>query len=216
MDIIAQATAILRKPLGWIELDIKFDALGWSAEAAAVTDHLVAHRESGDHKGWRSCCVHGISEMQTGHWSCYADTEDKISYDWTSLTNKVPVITNFWKTFPTEKFARLRFMEVAPGGWVAAHNDSPNGMKNTEFNMMDHIIPINVAITHPVDCKMHLDTYGTVPWSAGKAFIVNITDTHRVVNNSSLPRMHMIAHCIIGNQKKEFAELVVRSYNKNK
>jgi hypothetical protein len=26
--------------------------------------------------------------------------------------------------------------------------------------------------------------------------------------------MHMIAHCIIGNRKKEFAELVVRSYNK--
>jgi len=26
--------------------------------------------------------------------------------------------------------------------------------------------------------------------------------------------MHMIAHCIIGNKKKEFAELVVRSYNK--
>ena len=24
----------------------------------------------------------------------------------------------------------------------------------------------------------------------------------------------MIAHCVIGNKKKEFAELVVRSYNK--
>jgi hypothetical protein len=61
---------------------------------------------------------------------------------------------------------------------------------------------------------MHLDNYGKVPWKPGKAFIVNITDTHRVVNNSSLPRMHMIAHCIIGNRKKEFANLVVRSYNK--
>ena len=38
--------------------------------------------------------------------------------------------------------------------------------------------------------------------------------THSVVNNSSSPRMHMIAHCVIGNKKKEFAELVVRSYNK--
>jgi hypothetical protein len=35
------------------------------------------------------------------------------------------------------------------------------------------------------------------------------------VNNSNSPRMHMIAHCVVGNQKEEFAELIVRSYNKN-
>ena len=105
-------------------------------------------------------------------------------------------------------------MELAAGGHIAAHNASPNGIKNTDFNMMDHMIPINVAITHPENCQMHLQGHGTVPFTPGKAFIVNITNTHSVVNHSEQPRMHMIAHCIIGDKKKEFAELVVRSYNK--
>jgi hypothetical protein len=61
---------------------------------------------------------------------------------------------------------------------------------------------------------MQLEGYGTVPFSKGKAFIVNITNTHSVINHSDQPRMHMIAHCVIGDKKKEFAELVVRSYNK--
>jgi hypothetical protein len=61
---------------------------------------------------------------------------------------------------------------------------------------------------------MKLEQYGIVPWVEGKAFTINITDTHSVVNPSSVHRMHMIAHCIVGNRKKEFSELIVRSYNK--
>jgi hypothetical protein len=214
MDIISQATEILRKPIGWIELDLDFNLAQWKEEARLAKDYLVPHREGGGHDGWKSCCIHGIEIDKTGHWNCYSETEKNIVYKWTDLSKLTPTITKFWKEFPTENFARLRFMEVAPGGHIAPHNDSPNGVSNTDFDMMDHMIPINVAIVHPEDCYMTLEGYGKVPFVEGKALIVNITNTHSVVNNSSSPRMHMIAHCIIGNKKKEFAELVVRSYNK--
>ena len=210
MDIISQATEILRKPIGWIELDIGFDLAVWKKEAKLAQSFLVPHREGGGHNGWRSCCIHGQSVEHTGT-DLHAPLE---SYHWTELSILTPAITNVWKSIPTERFARLRFMELAPGGHIAPHNDSPNGVSNTEFDMMDHMIPINVAIEHPDDCCMTLEEYGTVPFAEGKAFIVNITNTHSVVNNSSKPRMHMIAHCVVGNKKKEFAELVVRSYNK--
>ena len=214
MDIIAQATEILRKPIGWIELDIDFDLAKWKEEAYLAREYLVPHREGGGHDGWKSCCIHGIEVDKTGHWNCYTGTEADITYKWTDLSGITPTITKFWKEFPTEQFARLRFMELSPGGHIAPHNDSPNGVRNTEFDMMDHMIPINVAIVHPNDCHMALEGHGNVPFTEGKAFIVNITNTHSVVNNSPNARMHMIAHCIIGNKKKEFAELVVRSYNK--
>ena len=214
MDIISQATKILRKPIGWIELDLSFDLAVWKKEANLAKQYLVPHREGGGHDGWKSCCIHGIEVDKTGHWNCYSDNEENITYKWTELAELTPTITKFWKEFPTEKFARLRFMEVAPGGHIAPHNDSPNGVSNTEFDMMDHMIPINVAIVHPEDCHMTLEGHGKVPFAEGKALVVNITNTHSVVNNSPNPRMHMIAHCIIGNKKKEFAELVVRSYNK--
>jgi hypothetical protein len=214
MDIISQATSILRKPIGWIELDLEFDLPKWIEEAQAAKQYLVHHREGDGHNGWQSCCIHGIDIGKTGHWQNYVKSEEDANYHWTELSNLTPTITNFWKSFPTERFARLRFMELAPGGHITPHNDAPNGISNTDFDMMDHIIPINVAIVHPENCYMTLQDYGTVPFRKGKAFIVNITNTHSVVNNSLTPRMHMIAHCIIGNKKKEFAELVVRSYNK--
>lgn len=210
MDMISQATKILREPVGWIKLDIAFDLLNWQKEADLIKPYLVPHREGGGHNGWRSCCLHGLGIDITG-------THDEVhidEYQWTSLADLCPTISSFWKSFPTERFKRLRFMELAPGGLVAPHADGPNGIKNTEFDMMDHIIPINIAITHPDTCYMDLAKYGRVPWSAGSAFLVNITDTHTVVNNSPDFRMHMIAHCIIGNRKKEFSELIVRSYNK--
>ena len=214
MDIISQATEILRKPIGWIELDIKFDLVKWQEEASLAKEYLVHHREGDGHDGWKSCCVHGIDIHKTGHWNRYSRNEEDITYKWTELSKLTPNITKFWKEFPTERFARLRFMELAPGGHIAPHNDSPNGVSNTDFDMMDHMIPINVAISHPDDCHMSVEGYGRVPFAEGKAFIVNITNTHSVVNDSPKSRMHMIAHCIIGNKKKEFAELVVRSYNK--
>lgn len=214
MDIISQATEILRKPIGWIELDINFDLNKWKEEANIAKNYLVPHREGDGHTGWRSCCIHGIDIEKTGHWHNYSASDEASIYKWTELSTLTPAITNFWKSFPTERFARLRFMELAAGGLIAPHDDSPNGVKNTEFDMMDHMIPINIAIVHPDDCYMDLQTYGRVPWKSGSVFIVNITDTHTVVNNSNSPRMHMIAHCVIGNRKKEFAELIVRSYNK--
>lgn len=214
MNVIDEAIDILKKPIGWIELDIKFNLAEWQQEAKLAEPFLVEHREGDGHVGWRSCCIHGIDWDKPGHWSRYAATEADLIYRWTKVSHVTSSITNFWKTFPTDRFARLRFMELAAGGHIAAHNDSPNGIKNTDFNMMDHMIPINVAITHPENCQMHLQGHGTVPFTPGKAFIVNITNTHSVVNHSEQPRMHMIAHCIIGDKKKEFAELVVRSYNK--
>ena len=210
MDIIDQATDTLRKPIGWIELDIEFDLTEWKKEANNITSYLVNHREGDGHDGWRSCCLHGLGIDITGT----RPLEPIENYQWTSLTELCPSITNFWKLFPTEHFARLRFMELLPGGSIAPHCDAPNGIKNTEFNMMDHMIPIHVAITHPAECYMNLEHYGRVPWSEGKAFTINITDTHSVVNPSTIPRMHMIAHCVVGNRKKEFSELIVRSYNK--
>lgn len=210
MNIIEQATSILRQPIGWIKLDVDFDVDTWQKEASAIGSHLVEHREGEGHDGWRSCCLHGLAIDKT-KTDTIAPTTD---YYWTTLTELCPNITEFWKNFPTEGYLRLRFMEVAPGGLVSPHCDAPKGIKNTDFDMMDHIIPINVAITHPDDCYMDLSTYGRVPWQKGSAFLVNITDTHTVVNNSVHPRMHMIAHCIIGNRKKEFSELIVKSYNK--
>jgi hypothetical protein len=207
MSVIEQAEEILQKDIGWIELDLDIDLFAWKQEAEIAREFMVGHRKDENHKGWRSCAIHGQGVTKT------AFSENAV-FDWTELSDLTPTITSFWKQFPSERFGRIRFMELEPSGWVGEHNDAPGGFSNTEIKLMDDpfIVPINIAITHPQGCTMHIGGK-RVPWAEGKSFIVNITKNHSVQNNSNIPRIHLIAHCMIGNMKKEFANLVVRSYN---
>ena len=42
--------------------------------------------------------------------------------------------------------------------------------------------------------------------------MINISKEHAVYNNSSKPRIHMIANVILGNRTKEFCNMLVRCY----
>lgn len=196
---------IFKQPVGWIELDVKIDLGQWAIESAQALPYLVDHREGENHLGWTSACIHGLGTNITGT----NFTEPVDAYHWTELSEITPTIKSFWESFPFENLLRVRFMSIDPGGHVGPHNDSPS-----IDNILDHIIPINIAIFHPSLCHMALRDFGVVPWSSGKVILVNITNDHSVINYSDQQRLHMIGHGLIGSKKEEFYELIVRSYKK--
>jgi hypothetical protein len=49
-----------KKQIGWLQLDISFENHTDHQELSAVNDFYVDHREGENHKGWQSCCVHGL------------------------------------------------------------------------------------------------------------------------------------------------------------
>ena len=200
---------IFKENIPYINLNLNFDTKVWQKEMLAAEDFYVLHRESQSHLGWKSCCIHGIDVDKTGVWQCYTDKEPK--YNWTKLSKLTPTITQFCNQLPFEKLARVRFMKLDPGGWIEPHNDSPLDIPNN-FSLLDHLIPINIAIDHPEDCFMTLKDFGVVPWSNGKAKIVNITNDHSVINFSKSTRIHLIVHGWIGNKIEEFSELIANSY----
>lgn len=202
---------IFKQNVPYIELDLEFNVNEWLNESRLAEPFLVNHREGDNHQGWRSCCIHGIDVDKTGVWNCYAKTEPE--YNWTSLAEKTPTIKKFWEAFPFEKLARVRFMELSEHGHIAPHNDSPAGF-NQNFDSLAHLIPINIAISHPADCYMTLKDHGVVPWKTGDVKLVNITNDHSVISFNDQPRMHLIGHGIVGNRIEEFCELIVRSYKK--
>lgn len=198
---------------GWLELDIDFDLGEWKKETAAA--EFVDHRGT-DHPGWNSCCIHGIDVDKTGAWTNYGYTkEEDVPYKWTSISEHTPNIKKFWEAFPYERYRRIRFMELEPGGRISPHSDAPGRLPGeTGVDMIDFGVPINIAIIHPQDCYMTLEGHGTVPFKEGKAFIINIRNVHSFVNNSNMSRIHLIAHGIPGNRKNDFVELIARSYRK--
>ena len=198
---------------GWLELDIEFDLDAWKKETAAA--QFVDHRGS-EHPGWNSSCIHGIDVDKTGAWTNYGYTrEEDVPYQWTSISQHTPSIKRFWEQFPYERYRRIRFMELEPGGKISPHSDAPGRLPGEQdLDMLEFGVPINVAIMHPEDCHMTLEGHGTVPFQEGKAFIINIRNVHSFVNNSSSSRIHLIAHGVPGNRKEEFVELIARSYRK--
>ena len=214
-DIESQAMWILTgNGYHWIKLDLTFDVQSWLSDARLAKDYYVSHRDEesgeGTHKGWSSCALHGIDTDKTNFWQTYGYSSEP-EYNWTELGNKTKNIQSFFNDkFPAEKYARIRFMKLEAGGWISPHNDySP--LVN-ERNLLDHPLPINIAIDHPADCHMTLKDQGCVPFQSGKAFLVNIFNDHSVINNSNKDRLHIIAHCYLGNRKQDFLKLIVDSY----
>jgi hypothetical protein len=203
---IEKAHWIANSNFGYIELLKDFDTNVWVEEAKQAESYYVHHREGDNHVGWDSCCIHGLGTDKTGVWQHYSDTEPE--YNWTELAELTPTIKQFWESMPFEKLLRVRFMRVGPRGYVYPHNDSPAEVED----LLNHIIPINIAIIHPDYCEMVLKGYGIVPWRRGDVKLINITNDHCVVNNSVYNRIHMIGHGIIGNKLDEFSELLVNSY----
>lgn len=199
---------IYTQNIPFIEIDLDFDVSIWQHEAQACHEYLVEHRENQPHLAWRSCVIHGIDTDKTGIWNSYCDVEPL--YSWTSISTLTPTIKKFWEAFPFERLARVRFMQVGPRGYVYPHNDTP---PNAE-NLLDQIVPINIAIDHPNNCFMTLKGHGIVPWKNGNIKLVNITNDHSVINFSDKPRMHMIGHGYVGNKLNEFTKLIADSYRK--
>lgn len=204
--------------MGWLKLDIDIDLDRWKEESKLAERYYVNHRDSENyagmkHHGWLSCCIHGIGIDRTQA----EETATRDLFHWTELSDQIPVITNFWKKFPVEGYKRLRFMKLEGNGFIGVHNDLPIGVKNVslkDLEVLKQSVAIDVAVIHPENCDFISENFGTVPWKEGNTYIINLTKNHCVSNNSNIPRVHVIAECIIGNRIKEFSELIYRSYKK--
>jgi hypothetical protein len=200
---------------GWIQLDLDIDLNQWKIESKEAT--FQKHRGD-DHPGWNSCCIHGIYVDKTGAWTTYGYTnEDEVPYKWTSISAQTPTIKNFWQnSFPSDRYRRIRFMELEAKGIISPHSDMPGRLPGEEnFDALAFGVPVNIAVVHPEDCFMVLEGKGIVPFKEGSAFIVNIRHYHSVINFSNTPRIHVIGHSFgYGSKLENFSELIARSYRK--
>lgn len=210
MDSLDKARKILRSGIPWLELDIPFDADVWKQQALEAEPYYQDYRESSSDK-WSSCCLHGLGIDKVYTADNYGHNEYHAPYQYTDLAYRCPVITEFWKNqFPAERYTRIRFMKIGPWGMIDWHSD---GSIPLDIDPLSSILPINIAITHPLNCEFKVGN-DTVPWTDGKIMMINISERHAVFNRSSKNRVHMIANVILGNRTKEFCDMLIRCYTK--
>jgi hypothetical protein len=211
MDSIEQARKILTSGIPWLELDLDFPVDAWKQQVLEANPYYQEYRDT-DSNGWASCCLHGLAIDKIYTADNYGYDEYNAPYKYTELADKTTLITDFWcNQFPAERYTRIRFMRVGPGGCINWHND---GQLPKGIDPLVSILPINVAVIHPKNCEMEIEGHGVVPWNEGKIIMLNISKNHAVFNRSAKDRIHMIANVILGNRTTEFCEMLVRCYNK--
>jgi hypothetical protein len=155
--------------------------------------------------GWLSLCIHGMSSVHTNVPEDYnlPDSAEEDLSTWTDIAKFCP-ITKEWMQDEMlyDKFTRVRFMAVLPGGWIMPHSDTDRvaGLGAT-----------NVAINNPNGCALVMEEYGTMPFTPGSVFKINTGHVHSVWNRSDEPRIHMIFD---GDPSIEFKNKVNKNYAK--
>ena len=150
-------------------------------EIQSVKKYLVSHR-SDSGLGWRSFCIHGQSYKRTKEDNYYPDF---LGYDWTPEAIKhMPVTVKWLKSLGYKSFSRVRVMCLLGKSFINLHKDS----NHSELGA------VNVAINNPKDCKFYLQNHGVLEFNPGTAYELNLVNYHTVVNNSNVPRYHIIIH----------------------
>jgi len=179
----------------WLKLALEVPYQDILTEIKDNVELLVDHRDDyGEHQGWKSFCIHGKSLTQTQH------CDDDRPFVWIpEIVKRMPATVNYFKSWNLD-FCRLRVMALEPGGFISLHQD----------NKTSFLGPINIAITQPAECEFVMEEWGVVPFIAGDAFMLDISNRHAVVNNSKEIRYHIIAH--YNNPSDAFKKIIEESY----
>lgn len=169
----------------WCKVDI---SVPWKeifdeANHLLYTSCYTLHRP--DSSGWLSLCIYGMSSVHTNVPEDYGlpDSAEYDLSDWTDIAKFCPRTVEWMKDeMLYDRFSRVRFMAVLPGGWLAPHKDKDRmGFGAT-----------NVAINNPDGCALVMEDWGTMPFTPGSVFKINTGYQHAVWNRSEEPRIHMI------------------------
>jgi len=139
-----------------------------------------------DANGWKSVCIHGLGSTLTGVPEDYGlEGEEADLSDWCDIAKYCPKTVQWMMDeMRYKKFSRVRFMALAPTGWIGPHTDRPS---------KTGIGATNVAINNPDGCDMVLEGVGKFPWEPGVVRKINTGYKHAVWNrNEEEPRIHMI------------------------
>ena len=187
-----------------LDLDIPWQEI--HKEALAIKDKFVPHRDFEGGGTWKSICIHGIDAEYTNDWMYYEQSGIKLfktepDYKWTWVAEKCPITTNFFKNvFPYKSYKRLRFKLVEPNGYILPHQDENERCLG----------PVNISINYPQGCEFRYKNHGTIPFTNGSAFLIDIGLQHSVWNKSNEARLHIIASGT--KDMKRFLPLLERSW----
>jgi len=214
---------ILKSDLTNLKLDVSFPFKEMYEEILPFLDNFVVHRAKYGNGMWKSLVLHGAGTFDTTSTKTKEFWEAGGKITWTKMANVCEVAYNFFdKVWPQNRHKRIRWMLLEPGGEIGLHKDSNDCMLGDA---------VNFSLNQPEGCDFYIGGE-LIPWKAGEARLLNLSNYHKIKNNSNERRIHMIYHghdirCgrlsewskknrpfHIDETDENFIKLVIRSYEK--
>jgi len=186
----------------YLKLDLNIPYKEMAEEAKNLRELFIAYRSTYDTSGWLSLPIVGLSSTQPYSWELYHDSARDAANNmaYTDIIDRCPVTVNWLKTvYPSKQYARVRFMLVEAGGVIDYHID-------TEHSVLG---AVNIALTNEPECKWHWKDGESLAFTPGDAYLMNLSYSHSIRNESTQDRYHMIVHHY--DSTAEWKELVSRS-----
>ena len=135
-------------------------------------------------EGWSAGSLHGHGFDQINSRHSYEQPLRGLDtgYRWTPwVESECPITVDYFKHqfTPHTQYRRVRWMWLAPGGWIAPHVDDDQ-----------RCVDINIAVNNPNNCTFEYDDQN-IPFAPGMAFILATHYRHAVYNRSDQWRLHI-------------------------
>ncbi len=183
----------------FVELDVTFDHAGAFAEAMALSDRFVTYQSDPTYgvTGWRGLALQALDGDATRVATTDDDAgvyQDQSRYRLTEVAGQCPITMALLdRLLELEHCRTVSFLMLEPGARIVVHVDGEGPPV---------IRSVNIALNMPNECRLVIDCNAdgsdnpytrTVPFREGKVFALNVAKYHYVVNDSAVPRIHVVA-----------------------
>lgn len=198
----------------FVELDVPFDHDGAFAEAMALADRFVTYQSDPTYgvKGWRGLALQALDGDATRVATTDEDAgiyQDQSRYRLTDVAELCPITMSVLeRVLDFDNCRTVSFLMLEPGASITVHVDGEGPPV---------IRSVNFALNMPSECRLVIDCNPdgadnpytrTVPFRAGSVFLLNVAKYHYVVNDSAVPRVHVVAR---GSLRIPVLDLVARA-----
>lgn len=181
----------------YIDLRLDFDHALCLAEATALLDEFVPYQSDPRYniRHWHGLALRALdgdpakAAVAVGH-----DANQSARYATTPVAARCPrTMALLQDVLDWEQCRAVAFLKLAPRSRIAPHVDDP------QHEVMRSV---NVALNMPDGCEFVIETEPDgapgpftrhLPFRAGVAMIVNVARPHYLVNDSDVPRIHVVA-----------------------
>jgi pyruvate-formate lyase-activating enzyme len=183
----------------FVDLGVEFDHRGAFAEALALADRFVAYQSNPTYgvTGWRGLALQALDGDPGRAATTEEDAgvyQDQSRYRPTEIAALCPITMALLERLLDFGHCRtVAFLMLLPGARIVPHMDGvgPPVMRS-----------LNVALNMPPGCRLVIDCNPdgsdnpytrTAPFRAGSVLLLNVAKHHYVVNESDVPRIHVVA-----------------------